>query len=114
MRSNSNNNSSSVDDSHEMAAFMKMFMDLVSIFNEDQTKVNFTVSGRSGGKGNVSFGMMFGNSHDSDNDEWSTVDGAEGRKYYSRSLSSLMLIFRAQISKLIITYYNYLYYLLYL
>ena len=38
------------NESHEMAAFIRMFMDLVGIFNEDQT---LTEDG-------VSFGMMFG------------------------------------------------------
>jgi hypothetical protein len=31
-----NENVKNGDDSHEMAAFMRMFMDLVGIFNEDQ------------------------------------------------------------------------------
>jgi hypothetical protein len=32
-----NNGKKRGDESHEMAAFMRMFMDLVGIFNEDQT-----------------------------------------------------------------------------
>mmetsp|Transcript_13450 Transcript_13450/g.22055 ORF Transcript_13450/g.22055 Transcript_13450/m.22055 type:complete len:1327 (+) Transcript_13450:42-4022(+) len=55
------------DDVHEMRAFMRMFMDLVGIFNDDQVVPS---DGKTPG---VSFGMMFGapagNSEDWSSDE---------------------------------------------
>lgn len=64
------NESKKGEDSHEMAAFMRMFMDLVGIFNEEQS---LTVDGLIPPSG-VSFGMMFGSNAA---EEWSTDDDIE-------------------------------------
>mmetsp|Transcript_6289 Transcript_6289/g.10441 ORF Transcript_6289/g.10441 Transcript_6289/m.10441 type:complete len:568 (-) Transcript_6289:66-1769(-) len=50
------------DDSHEIAAFMRMFMDMVGISESDSIPAAMT------------FGMMFGGSGQNTNDEWSTDD----------------------------------------
>ena len=69
------------DDPQEMAAFMRMFMDLVGVFNDDPTKVNITVSGTPGGKGGVTFGMLFGDKNKTTEDEWSTEDDDQGMTF---------------------------------
>lgn len=66
------------DDPQEMAAFMRMFMDLVGVFNDDPTKVNITVSGTPGVNGGVTFGMLFGDKNKVVEEEWSTEDDDQG------------------------------------
>jgi hypothetical protein len=80
------------DDVNEMKAFVRMFMDLVGMFNDEQ---NFPDEGKmpAGGWscsqsvelnleiGGVSFGMMFGNSSEV-HEEWSTDEDEDADEEY--------------------------------